>query len=193
MSVSRLERDRMWPSGAESCLGSQQFFSKLRNSPHFCGTRRFSTVFTKSRHVFLYWSRWIQVKTSHSICQIQFNIILLATPRCYRCPGFPHRNPGCITTPLRVTSTCYLDAVWLLQQCLLRSTDREFSGAFVSVLPPLPVCQTQYIPQDRILEDPQPLVFTWRERPGFNPQQNIVHSSVQYFMLSGPRFWSEIV
>jgi len=40
---------------------------RLKKFPAFNGTRRFITAFTRARHWFLSWARWIQSTISHPI------------------------------------------------------------------------------------------------------------------------------
>jgi hypothetical protein len=55
----------------------------VKKFPVFYGTRRFSTVFTRSPHRSIPLARWIQLTLSHHIYLflIDFNIILSSTPR----------------------------------------------------------------------------------------------------------------
>ena len=57
--------------------------------PEFCGTQRFTTVFTRACHFSLSWARWIQLKPFHPI-----SVTHILTSLSHFCFGFP--DPGWI-------------------------------------------------------------------------------------------------
>ena len=82
----------------------------VKRFPTFCGSRRFSTVFTRNHDFSLYWARLLQSMPPIIFLSYNyFNIILKSAPRSFKWSftlGFTHQNPVCTSSP--VPHTCYM-------------------------------------------------------------------------------------
>jgi hypothetical protein len=93
-------------------------------------TRRFITIFTRTRYRNLFWARWIQSISSHTFFKIHFNIILSSTPMSTKCslPVFFPTKISCVLN-LNKEITSYVEGIWIYRS--QKWTRFPFSICFV--------------------------------------------------------------
>jgi len=160
----------------QSPFWEANWFSASQEVPNIYGTRRFTTTFTRARHMSLFWARSIQSMPTDTTSWISSLVLSMPDSSKWSLSfTFPHKNPVC--TPL-VPHTCYVpcpshssrfchlnDIGWGVQ--VIKILIMCISLPHYLVLP-----RPKYLPQHFILKHPQPTFLPQCQPTSFTPIQN---------------------
>ena len=165
-------------------------FQLVKKSPAFYGTQRFTTAFTSTCHLSLYWATLIQSMPPHPTFW-RFTLIL-SSYLCLRLPsglfpsGFPTkilRTP--LLSPICATCPTHLILLDFSTRTIVGEENRSFSFSlcsFIHSLLPLPL-RPKYFPEHPSLKHSQPTFLPEYERPSFTPIQNNRKIIVLYTLI----------
>jgi hypothetical protein len=152
---------------------------QLKTFPTFYGTRRFITVFTRTRHCSLPSARWIQFTPPHFI-SLRYILILssqlrLVLPSVSFFLAFPPKSLYAYLLCPMVLHTLPNSFSWLPHSNYIRESVRvmkiltiQFCPASHYIIP----LRYKYSPQHSVLKYPRSLFFPKCQRLNFTPIQN---------------------